>query len=352
MAHGVGVDLGPIQGQPVSSINSFILYLPKALHPCNPGSSASRCKAPYEQHLNPFGLSIPCPSPHWRKERIPDRPYRLHVELLTLEDDLAAFLVLPILEVARHVHPADDFLAARFVLLADDEIHIHRLSGPVVEVALVFHSSSSRRSCSAREESSTRTPPASAPPPGSGLRCSIPCRTSPPFRAEGQRKRHLIASPSSVHKTGSGFERRLPARRAKARAALVAPATLHPWVHLDAGIVLDLALAGIALAARVRGRWPPASPAPSPCPGALAFLLFVPVLGQVVKYFRVMERAPAPQLAVCSHAARRRRAGSRTVAPRARDRGPRHAALTKLRPEAPLHRPHRRGALSRTCAEA
>ena len=29
----------------VPSSKSFILYLPKALHPCNPGSSPSRCKA-------------------------------------------------------------------------------------------------------------------------------------------------------------------------------------------------------------------------------------------------------------------------------------------------------------------
>jgi hypothetical protein len=53
------------------------------------------------------------------KEFIPHFPHRLHVELVTGEDDLAALFVLAILEVARHVHPAVGLIAAGFVLLAD-----------------------------------------------------------------------------------------------------------------------------------------------------------------------------------------------------------------------------------------
>ena len=74
-----------------------------------------------------------------REEPIPHLPHRLHVELLAVEDDLPALLVLPGLEIARHVHPADDLLAAQFVRLADDEIHVHRLADPVFEVAVVLH---------------------------------------------------------------------------------------------------------------------------------------------------------------------------------------------------------------------
>ncbi len=58
---------------------------------------------------------------------------------MTIEDDLAALLVFPVLEGAGHVHPADGSVAAHLVLLTDDEIHIDRLADPVFEVPLVLH---------------------------------------------------------------------------------------------------------------------------------------------------------------------------------------------------------------------
>ena len=48
-------------------------------------------------------------------------------------------LVLPGLEMARHVHPAEDLPATRLVRLADDEIHVHRLARPAGKVPLVLH---------------------------------------------------------------------------------------------------------------------------------------------------------------------------------------------------------------------
>src|SRR3954465_10306272 len=74
-----------------------------------------------------------------REEPIPQFPHRLHVQPLALEYDLAALLVLPFLEVTRHVHPADRLLAAPLVLLADDEIHVYGLVDPVVQMALVLN---------------------------------------------------------------------------------------------------------------------------------------------------------------------------------------------------------------------
>src|SRR5436190_18922952 len=70
----------------------------------------------------------PFPSCPREEKTIPHLPHRLHVEPLPCKDNLPALSVLPALQVARHVHPADDLLAAQFVRLADDEIHVHRLA--------------------------------------------------------------------------------------------------------------------------------------------------------------------------------------------------------------------------------
>jgi len=86
--------------------------------------------------------------------------------------------------------------------------------------------------------------------------------------------------------------------------ALVASAALLPWVHLSTlGFVAALGGAAIALAlwngrastdpgAR-RGRALRVTAAFA-LAGVLAFLLYLPVLGQVVTYFRVMESEPPP----------------------------------------------------------
>src|SRR6185312_1970216 len=58
------------------------------------------------------GVSLPRHPPPGRAEAITQLPDGLHVQPLALEDNLAAGLVLPVLEVARHVHPADRLLAA------------------------------------------------------------------------------------------------------------------------------------------------------------------------------------------------------------------------------------------------
>jgi hypothetical protein len=58
---------------------------------------------------------------------------------LSRDDLAAAYLVLPVVEIARHVHPTDRFLAAPLVRLADDEIHVHGLADPVVQMAGVLH---------------------------------------------------------------------------------------------------------------------------------------------------------------------------------------------------------------------
>src|SRR5690349_23962103 len=78
-------------------------------------------------------------SPPRRPEPVAQLPHRLHVQPLALEDDLAARLVLPALEVTRHVHPANRLLATTLILLADDEVHVHRLADPVLQVAVVLH---------------------------------------------------------------------------------------------------------------------------------------------------------------------------------------------------------------------
>jgi hypothetical protein len=82
---------------------------------------------------------LPRRSPPWREEPVPQPPYRLHVQPFALKDDLAAHLILPVLEIAGHVHPADRLLAVPLVFLADDEIYVYRLLDPIVQMALVLY---------------------------------------------------------------------------------------------------------------------------------------------------------------------------------------------------------------------
>lgn len=87
-----------------------------------------------------------------------------------------------------------------------------------------------------------------------------------------------------------------PERRTRAAwTALVAAATLLPWVHLSAlGYVLALGLAGMALAWRESRALALRLAAAFALAGGLCFLLYLPVLGAVVSYFRVMESEPPP----------------------------------------------------------
>ena len=77
--------------------------------------------------------------PRGREKFIAHLPHGFHIQFLAVEDDLAALLVLPCLEVARHVHPANRLPGAHFVCLADDEVNIHRLAHPVFEMAVIRH---------------------------------------------------------------------------------------------------------------------------------------------------------------------------------------------------------------------
>src|SRR6185312_5904272 len=85
------------------------------------------------------GASLPRHTPPGRAEPVAQLPHGLHVQPLALEDDLAAGLVLPVLEIARHVHPADRFLASPLVRLADDEIDVHGLVDPIIQMAWILH---------------------------------------------------------------------------------------------------------------------------------------------------------------------------------------------------------------------
>ncbi len=76
---------------------------------------------------------------------------------------------------------------------------------------------------------------------------------------------------------------------------LVLSAALLPWVHLSTlGFVLALALAGLALAARVSRQLLLRLGVAFAGAGLLALLLFAPVLAQVVAYFRANEPEPPP----------------------------------------------------------
>ncbi len=78
-------------------------------------------------------------------------------------------------------------------------------------------------------------------------------------------------------------------------AALVVTAALLPWVHLSTlGFVLAVGLTGCGLAARRSRALALRCSGLLALGGALAFLLFLPVLGQVVRYFRVMEPEDRP----------------------------------------------------------
>ncbi len=76
---------------------------------------------------------------------------------------------------------------------------------------------------------------------------------------------------------------------------LIASAALLPWVHLSTlGFVLAMALVGTLLAARASPRAALRLAAAFGVAGVVALLLFLPVLGQVVDYFRANEPEPAP----------------------------------------------------------
>ncbi len=78
-------------------------------------------------------------------------------------------------------------------------------------------------------------------------------------------------------------------------SALVAAGTLLPWVHLSAlGFVLAVALAGVALALRESRALAGKLLAAFAVAGGLALLLYLPVFGQVVRYFQEMKPEPPP----------------------------------------------------------
>jgi hypothetical protein len=87
-----------------------------------------------------------------------------------------------------------------------------------------------------------------------------------------------------------------PERRRRASwAVLVGAGALLPWVHLSAlGFVLALALGGLALAVRESRALTLRLLGAFALAGGLAFALHLPVLGQVLSYFRVMESEPPP----------------------------------------------------------
>jgi len=63
----------------------------------------------------------------------------MHVQVFAIEDDLATLLVLAIFEVAGHIHPADGLLAGSLLGLTNNEVDIHGLAYPVLQVAVVFN---------------------------------------------------------------------------------------------------------------------------------------------------------------------------------------------------------------------
>lgn len=87
-----------------------------------------------------------------------------------------------------------------------------------------------------------------------------------------------------------------PERRSRAAwAILVATGALLPWVHLSAlGFVLALAIAGLVLALRESRAFAARLLGAFACSAVLLLLLYAPVLGQVVEYFRSMESEPPP----------------------------------------------------------
>jgi len=74
-----------------------------------------------------------------REKRVAPSPDGFHRQGLALEDDLSTLLVLPALEVACHIHPADGLLAGLLVGLTDDEIDVNRLTDPIIQVAVVLY---------------------------------------------------------------------------------------------------------------------------------------------------------------------------------------------------------------------
>lgn len=77
--------------------------------------------------------------------------------------------------------------------------------------------------------------------------------------------------------------------------ALIVSGALLPWVHLSTlGFVAALALAGLVLALRESRAFAWRLLFAFLLAGGIALVLFLPVLGQVVTYFRVMEPEPPP----------------------------------------------------------
>lgn len=87
-----------------------------------------------------------------------------------------------------------------------------------------------------------------------------------------------------------------PQRRTRAAwGALVGSAALLPWVHLSTlGFLAALALAGLGLALRESRAFAGRLLLAFAVAGAIMLALFLPVLGQVVTYFELMEPEPPP----------------------------------------------------------
>jgi len=84
-------------------------------------------------------------------------------------------------------------------------------------------------------------------------------------------------------------------RSRRSWSALVASATLLPWVHLSAaGFVLAVALASLALAWRESRAFAARLLAAFALAAGLGVLLFLPVFGQVLAYFRTMQPEDPP----------------------------------------------------------
>ncbi len=88
---------------------------------------------------------------------------------------------------------------------------------------------------------------------------------------------------------------RVPSTRKRTGALLVGAVALLPWVHLSSlGFVLALWLAGVALALRSSRALALRTAGLFALGAVLALALFLPVLEQVLEYFRVMEEEERP----------------------------------------------------------
>lgn len=64
---------------------------------------------------------------------------RLHFEIFAADEDLTALVALPLLEIKGQVYSAESRAAADLVCLTDNQVNVHGLADPVVEVENVLN---------------------------------------------------------------------------------------------------------------------------------------------------------------------------------------------------------------------